>query len=274
MLLKINRILILGILFAFLMGSMPGWAKHKSQSRKKPAAAQSVSKSKSKKSTSAKKKTSSKKRRTSSAAKKKKSGSRKTVKSSALHSRVKTQKAAGDSVFNPDDLPALEEDDSEELPVESSTLNVSELFEKYISPNQYAPASDSVNHKEKVIMEIIRFMKTPYKFGGNTSKGIDCSAFTRTVYSNSFSIELPRTAREQYQLGQEIDDKTDLKFGDLVFFNTRRRVKPGHVGIYIGNNQFAHSSSKQGVMVSSLDMDFYSRKFMGGRRVENLLSNR
>jgi cell wall-associated NlpC family hydrolase len=55
----------------------------------------------------------------------------------------------------------------------------------------------------------------------------------------------------------------------LVFFNTRRRVKPGHVGIYIGDNLFAHASSKSGVTVSSLDYDYYSNRYMGARRVDS-----
>ena len=118
-------------------------------------------------------------------------------------------------------------------------------------------------------MEVIKYLDTPYKFGGNSESGIDCSAFTKTVFSNTFSMELPRTAKEQYQVGDEIDSKNDLKFGDLVFFNTRKRVKPGHVGIYIGDNLFAHAS-KKGVTVSSLEDNYYSRKFMGGRRIENL----
>jgi cell wall-associated NlpC family hydrolase len=66
-----------------------------------------------------------------------------------------------------------------------------------------------------------------------------------------------------------INDRSDLKFGDLVFFNTRRRVRPGHVGIYIGDNLFAHASSKLGVTISSLDYDYYSKRYMGARRVDS-----
>ena len=119
-------------------------------------------------------------------------------------------------------------------------------------------------------MEIIKYLDTPYKYGGNSINGIDCSAFTKTIYGNVLSIDLLRSARDQYTQGIIINNRDELKFGDLVFFDTRRRVKPGHVGIYIGDNLFAHSSSKNGVIVSSLDQDYYSRKFMGGRRIENL----
>ena len=98
--------------------------------------------------------------------------------------------------------------------------------------------------KELMLMEIIRYLNTPYKYGGNSLNGIDCSAFTQNVYKNSWLLNLNRSARDQYQQGIVIENRSELKFGDLVFFNTRRRVKPGHVGIYIGDNLFAHASSK------------------------------
>ncbi len=119
-------------------------------------------------------------------------------------------------------------------------------------------------------MEIIRYLNTPYKYGGTTKKGIDCSAFTQAVFDHAVDFQLLRTARGQYTQGIEIDNKDNLKFGDLVFFNTRRRVKPGHVGIYIGDDLFAHASSKNGVIVSSLDHTYYANRFMGGRRMEVL----
>jgi cell wall-associated NlpC family hydrolase len=128
--------------------------------------------------------------------------------------------------------------------------------------------ADNGTMKEKVLMEIIKYLNTPYKYGGNSTNGIDCSAFTQTVFHNVLSLDLNRSAKEQYTQGVEIDNRDNLKFGDLVFFNTRRRVRPGHVGIYIGDNLFAHASSRNGVIVSSLDQDYYSKRFMGGRRIE------
>jgi len=119
-------------------------------------------------------------------------------------------------------------------------------------------------------MEVIKYISTPYRYGGTTMKGIDCSAFTKTVFSNVFSYDLPRSAREQFQVGETIQEKEGLKFGDLVFFNTTRRAKPGHVGIYLGDNFFAHASRKKGVTVSSLDENYYNKRYMGGRRLEGL----
>ena len=123
--------------------------------------------------------------------------------------------------------------------------------------------------REKILLEVIKFLDTPYHYGGNTGDGMDCSAFTELVYKNSLSFELPRSAREQYQVGDDID-KDELKFGDLVFFNTTRRSRPGHVGIFIGENQFVHASRKLGVTVSSLDDAYYKKRYMGARRVEQI----
>jgi hypothetical protein len=124
--------------------------------------------------------------------------------------------------------------------------------------------------REKILFEVIKYLDTPYKYGGNSGNGIDCSAFTKQVFENSVSIELPRSAREQYSAGERID-KDELKFGDLVFFNTRRRNNPGHVGIYLGDNQFVHASRKLGVTVDSLDEKYYKARFTGARRfLDNL----
>ncbi|NWF90795.1 MAG: C40 family peptidase [Ignavibacteriaceae bacterium] len=124
--------------------------------------------------------------------------------------------------------------------------------------------------KERMLIEIIKYLNTPYKFGGNSSEGIDCSAFTQNVYSQSVDIILNRSAKEQYTQGVIINEQEDLVFGDLVFFNTRRRTRPGHVGIYIGNRLFAHASSAKGVIVSSLDHKYYAKRYMGARRIDDI----
>jgi len=161
-----------------------------------------------------------------------------------------------------------EEPDTMEYAIDSTLIK--KLIAKYADGNSNP---GKTNYKEKVIMEIIRYLNTPYRYGGTSWDGIDCSAFTQSVFNNTFSFELPRSAREQYQVGQVIEDKTELKFGDLVFFNTRRRVRPGHVGIYIGENLFAHASRTLGVTVSSLEENYYIRRYMGARRLEGLPFN-
>ena len=145
------------------------------------------------------------------------------------------------------------------------SVDISTLKQKYYSSEELNKPPSSA--KEQMLMEILKYINTPYKYGGSSKNGIDCSAFTQTVY-NSCSIQLLRSAREQFSQGIEISDKENLRFGDLVFFNTRKTVKPGHVGIYIGDNLFVHASSKNGVIVTPLDSDYYSERFMGARRID------
>ena len=105
---------------------------------------------------------------------------------------------------------------------------------------------------------------TRYKYGGEDKQGIDCSAFTGKVLSLVYGVNLPRTATEQYKLVEKIT-KENLLEGDLVFFNTRGGVS--HVGVYLGDNYFVHSSVKNGVTINSLTDDYYGKKFIGGGSV-------
>jgi len=106
---------------------------------------------------------------------------------------------------------------------------------------------------------------TRYRYGGSDRTGIDCSAFTGKLTQDVYNITLPRTAREQFQVCDMVANE-DLQEGDLVFFNTRGGIS--HVGLYLGNNYFVHSSTSGGVTISSLTDDYYSRKFLGGGRVK------
>ncbi len=106
---------------------------------------------------------------------------------------------------------------------------------------------------------------TRYRYGGTTKKGIDCSSFTGLLMGSVFGFALPRTAREQYAVCSKLK-KDDMLEGDLVFFNTRGGVS--HVGVYLGDGFFVHSSSSAGVTISNLADSYYLRKFIGGGRVE------
>jgi probable lipoprotein NlpC len=119
--------------------------------------------------------------------------------------------------------------------------------------------------RDVVMTKIIELINTPYLWGGTTTNGIDCSAFVQTVFRRALGIELPRTSIMQSTVGEEVN-REDLQFGDLLFFNTiGRRIS--HVGIYLGESYFAHSSSSGGVKVSSLNEDFYNSRFVTARRV-------
>jgi len=161
--------------------------------------------------------------------------------------------------------------DPSDLPDEEQKIQIASLInDNSTEDDYYIPGFDYTTLREKMLMEIIKYLDTPYKYGGNSFDGIDCSAFTQNIYKSVLSINLDRSARLQFKQGIEVDDKNDLKFGDLVFFNTRKRVKPGHVGIYIQDKLFVHASSKRGVTISSMDHNYYSQRFMGARRFDPL----
>ena len=163
--------------------------------------------------------------------------------------------------------------DPDEIPPSESKYDISALLKKYTNNSAKSElTADQLNTREKILMEIIKYLDTPYKYGGNSKNGIDCSAFTKDVYNKALSIELDRTARDQYHEGEIVSNRDELQFGDLVFFNTRRWIKPGHVGIYIGDDLFAHASTRNGVTVSSLDDEYYAKRYMGARRFESLSS--
>ena len=151
--------------------------------------------------------------------------------------------------------------------MEENPVDKGEFIRKYKKFGLLTPA---LTTREKVLFEIIEYLETPYLYGGVTSDGIDCSAFTKQVYEKTLNKYLPRTAREQFQTGEKILEIDKLKFGDLVYFNTSKSSYPGHVGIYIGENLFAHASLSQGVTISSLESSYYARRFISGTRIENL----
>ena len=111
---------------------------------------------------------------------------------------------------------------------------------------------------------------THYHLGGTNRNGIDCSAFTCTLMSRVYGLESPRTARDQYEVCEKIS-RTDLKEGDLVFFKIHGR-RISHVGIYLGNGYFTHSSVSSGVTINNLDEFYYNSKFITGGRIKPVCS--
>jgi len=110
-----------------------------------------------------------------------------------------------------------------------------------------------------------QYLGTPYRFGGESADGIDCSSFVQKVF-REHQINLPRTAREQSLVGSEVAPG-DLKKGDLVFFHTYAAF-PSHVGIYLGDGKMIHASSGKGeVTVSDLNSDYYRSRYLGAKRV-------
>ncbi len=129
------------------------------------------------------------------------------------------------------------------------------------------PATAETFKDQKMMDNILAWMGTPYEYGGDSRKGIDCSAFTREIFKESAGISLPRSTEEQVKLGKPVE-KDNLKFGDLIFFNTTGE-NPSHVGIYIGDDMFAHASVSFGVTLSSMYSSYYKKRYTEARRVIN-----
>ena len=108
-----------------------------------------------------------------------------------------------------------------------------------------------------------RWAGTPYRIGGTTDRGIDCSALVRNVFRDTFDVELPRSTQDQVHEGRPID-RQELQAGDLVFFSPPGRYN--HVGIYVGNGYFLHASTSKGVIISSLDNSYWRRYYWQARR--------
>lgn len=103
-----------------------------------------------------------------------------------------------------------------------------------------------------------------YKFGGNSKKGIDCSAFIQKAYMKTLNIKIPRTTLQQSKKGKNIS-KSELKLGDLVFFKTGRNSR--HVGIYMQDGKFMHASTKKGVTISRLDNIYFRKHYWKSQRI-------
>ena len=110
-------------------------------------------------------------------------------------------------------------------------------------------ASYSNSVQQKLNKQYDQYKGTKYKYGGTDKRGFDCSGFTQTVYRSAFQIELPRTTKDLSEIGTKVSRKK-LKPGDLVFFRPSRKYR--HVGIYMGDDMFMHSSTSKGVIKSDI----------------------
>ncbi|TVR40044.1 MAG: hypothetical protein EA394_08790 [Bacteroidia bacterium] len=116
-----------------------------------------------------------------------------------------------------------------------------------------------------LIKEVAGWTGTPYRYGGNTRSGVDCSGFVWALYRDVYGTNIARTTRDQSIQSRRIS-RRNLQEGDLLFFRTKGR-SISHVGIYLGNGYFAHASKSRGVIVSSLTEDYYNKRFARGGRV-------
>jgi len=142
----------------------------------------------------------------------------------------------------------------------AQAANLVEEIKKLSESEELANMSMS----DRLILFARKFLDIPYKFGGSSIMGIDCSAYVQKVYG-FVGINLPRSARLQFHEG-EVVDRDSLSIGDLVFFRTYASF-PSHVGIYMGNDLFIHASSKdKKVSIGSMNAPYYFKRFIGGKR--------
>lgn len=138
----------------------------------------------------------------------------------------------------------------------------------YVSPEyiEIVPGQASENSAgSSVITYAKQFIGTPYRYGGSSPSGFDCSGFTSYVYKH-FGVNLSHSSSAQYGQVSKVS-RGDLQAGDLVFFATRGR-SIGHVGIYVGGGQFIHSpSAGSSVRIESMSSGYYANRFVGGGRV-------
>jgi cell wall-associated NlpC family hydrolase len=120
-----------------------------------------------------------------------------------------------------------------------------------------------------VVVGALNMIGVRYRWGGDTpDSGLDCSGFVRYVFQDTLGMALPRRAEEMSRVGEKVR-VSDLKPGDLVFFNTMRRTF-SHVGIYIGDNKFVHSpSTGSTIRVDDMDDGYWEKRFTGARRIES-----
>jgi len=118
--------------------------------------------------------------------------------------------------------------------------------------------------KSRLLKQYDEWHKTPYKTGGLSRRGIDCSGFTYITFRSKLGCNIPRTTELQVKTGERVA-RNNLRAGDLVFFQTS--LFYNHVGIYLGDAKFLHASSSKGVIISSLNENYWKQRYWTARRV-------
>jgi len=150
----------------------------------------------------------------------------------------------------------------ESSPTEATSADPDSLAKEYFSQTMGIEAKAMAN--TELYRFVYEWLGTPYRLGGNSKKGIDCSKFSLAVYENVFDTSIGYTSINQYANVKPLE-KDQLLPGDLVFFKIRKK-RITHVGIYLGDGKFAHASSSRGVMISNLDEAYWKRYYYSGGR--------
>ena len=162
---------------------------------------------------------------------------------------------------------SLADPQGDTLPTEAGLTELARAGKAPDTASPAAPASGKAGEsiKDRLLRVAHGMLEVPYRFGGTTLWGLDCSGFVQKTFA-FLNLDLPRSAREQFREGAMVA-KTDLSPGDLVFFRTYAKY-PSHVGIYLGDNRFVHASaSERKVTVDSLDTPYYVKRYIGAKRL-------
>ena len=118
----------------------------------------------------------------------------------------------------------------------------------------------------ELLSAIESWMGTPYRYGGCSRFGVDCSCLIKAIYDEVFGVELTRTSRSMYDTLPPVDPE-DMREGDILCFRGRRGRNIGHVGLYLKDGKFVHASRSNGVIISDIQESYYQKRFAGARRV-------
>jgi cell wall-associated NlpC family hydrolase len=133
------------------------------------------------------------------------------------------------------------------------------------SDQKSEPSGKISGTMQKFFVNVTQYFGTRYRSGGQTPAGFDCSGFVRFMFGKAFNMQLPRSSREMAAIGNKVN-KNELLPGDLVFFHTKGQ-HINHVGIFIGNDTFIHSSLSKGITEDQLKHDYYEKRFAGAVRL-------
>ena len=190
----------------------------------------------------------------------------------SLQSCVSNYVVATPSVYKPETLAeekshftSLTQEYKKEL---ESNKAIEKTEEKTVSARKMAKKKSSTI--DGILSEANTYIGTPYRFGGMTRSGIDCSAFVLSVYGSVTGINLPRISSAQAQEGERVE-REQLEKGDLLFFQTRGS-RISHVGIVQeitqeGEIKFIHASTSKGVTISSLNEKYWGLRFRFAKRI-------
>lgn len=148
---------------------------------------------------------------------------------------------------------------NKQMPAKKSNKNIRPSPTDQITIDQTVSPTVST-----VVATAKKYLGVPYKFGGDTPKGFDCSGYLQYIFAQN-GMKIPRTADEQYKIGTSLS-QSQLKTGDLVFFTTYEKG-PSHCGLYLGDGKFIHASSSKGIHIDELSDAYWKPRYIGAKRI-------